>query len=156
VIVERSIDLPCPIEEAWAVLTRWERQADWMLDADAVIVRSAHRSGMGVRLDVHTRLFQIPAFVETIEVTAWEPPRSLSIAHGGPVRGGGTWSLTPIDGGTRFTWAEDVELALPLLGGVLARAYAPVMRTLMRRAQRGLRSAIIASGPVRGSADAVA
>jgi polyketide cyclase/dehydrase/lipid transport protein len=154
VIVERSIDLPCPIEEAWAVLTRWERQADWMLDADEVVVRSAHRAGVGVRLDVRTRLFQIPAFVEPMEVTAWEPPRSLSIAHGGPVRGSGTWSLAPIEGGSRFTWAEDVELAFPMLGEVLARAYRPVMGTLMGRAQRGLRSLIIASGPARGSADA--
>jgi hypothetical protein len=75
--VERSIDLPCRIEEAWTVLTRWERQADWMLDADEVVVRSTQREGVGVRLDVRTRLFQVPAFVEPMEVVAWDPPRSL-------------------------------------------------------------------------------
>jgi Polyketide cyclase / dehydrase and lipid transport len=149
VSVERSIDLPCRIEEAWTVLIRWERQADWMLDADEVIVRSDHREGVGVRLDVRTRLFQIPAFVEPMEVTAWDPPRSLSIAHGGPVRGRGIWTLTPNAVGTRFTWTEDVELAIPVLGALAAVAYAPVMRALIDRAQRGLRSLIIASGPAR-------
>jgi hypothetical protein len=150
--VERSIDLPCGPEEAWAVLTAWERQADWMLDADEVVVRSSVREGVGVRLDVRTRLFQIPAFVEPMEVVGWEPPRSLRIAHGGIVRGDGRWTLEPIDAGTRFTWSEDVALTLPVLGGVAAALYGPVMRGLMRRAQRGLRARIIASGPWQGSA----
>ena len=41
--VERSIDLPCPPVEVWDVLTEWERQADWMLDADGIVVRSEQR-----------------------------------------------------------------------------------------------------------------
>jgi hypothetical protein len=146
--VERTVDLPCGIEEAWAVLTRWERQADWMLDADEVVVRSTHREGIGVRLDVRTRLLQIPAFVEPMEVVAWEPPTSLEIAHGGAVRGRGTWHLEPLEDGTRFTWVEDVALAVPL-GDLAAACYAPVLRVLMGRAQRGLRTLIIASGPWR-------
>jgi hypothetical protein len=147
--VERTVDLPCGVEEAWAVLTRWERQADWMLDADQVVVRSTRREGIGVRLDVRTRLFQIPAFVEPMEVVAWDPPRSLEIAHGGAVRGRGTWRLEPVEGGTRFTWVEDVALAVPL-GELVAACYAPVLRLLMGRAQRGLRASIVASGPWRG------
>jgi carbon monoxide dehydrogenase subunit G len=147
--VERSIDLPCPVGEAWAVLTRWERQADWMLDADEVIVRSAHREGVGVRLDVRTRLFQVPAFVEPMEIVGWDPPRSLVIAHGGAVRGRGTWTLEPAGAGTRFTWTENVELAIPAVGALAAAVYAPVMRALMGRAQRGLRELIIATGPAR-------
>jgi hypothetical protein len=146
-IVRRTIDLPCRIEETWTVLTRWERQADWMLDADSVVVRSPHRQGVGVRLDVRTRLFQIPAFVDPMEVVGWDPPRSLTIAHGGPVRGRGVWTLDPIEGGTRFTWTEDVSLETPVVGNLAAALYAPIMRTLMGRAQHGLRSLIIASGP---------
>jgi hypothetical protein len=147
VTVERSIDLPCPPTEAWEVLTRWERQVDWMLDADEIVVRSEQRSGVGVRLDVRTRLFQIPAFTEPMEVTAWDPPRSLAIAHGGLVAGRGSWVLAPIDGCTRFTWTEDVELRVPIVGVLAAAIYAPVMRVLMGRAQAGLRRLIIASGP---------
>jgi len=149
VTVERSIVVPCPPEEAWNVLTEWERQVDWMLDADEIMVRSEQRVGVGVRLVVRTRLFQIPAFTEPMEVTAWDPPRSLAIAHGGPVRGLGTWTLAAVEGGTRFTWIEDVELRVPVVGAVAAALYAPVMRVLMGRAQRQLRRVIIASGPAR-------
>ena len=147
--IARSVPLPCAPHEAWEILTRWERQADWLADADRIVVRTAARVGVGVRLDVHTRLFQIPAFVEPMEVVAWEPPRSLEIAHGGAVRGLGTWRLEPVEGGTRFTWVEDVALAVPL-GDLLASCYAPFLRLLMGRAQRGLRTLIIASGPWGG------
>ena len=152
--VERSIDLPCGVEEAWAVLTDWERQADWMLDADAVEVTSEPREGIGVRLAVRTRLFQVPAFTETIEVVAWEPPTELVIAHGPPIRGRGTWALQDQEDGTRFTWTEEVELATSALGGIVSACYAPVLGVLLRRSLRGLRGSIIARGPVRASSAA--
>jgi carbon monoxide dehydrogenase subunit G len=147
--VEREIDLPVTPEEAWTVLTDWERQADWMLDADRVEVVSERRDGTGVRLAVRTLLFGIPAFTEPMEVTAWEPPRELGIRHGGPVRGAGRWCLEPLAGGTRFVWTEQVSLRVPLVGDLAARLYAPVMRRLMGRAMAGLRASLIARGPVR-------
>jgi carbon monoxide dehydrogenase subunit G len=136
--VARAIDLRCTPEEAWAILTDWEGQAAWMRDADRVEVRSTARTGVGVRLAVRTRLFGIPAFTEPMEVTAWEPPNALAIAHGGPVRGTGTWELAPTIGGTRFTWTEDVRLAVPLVGEAAAWCYRPVMRVLMGRGQADL------------------
>ena len=147
--VERSIDLPCGDEEAWAVLTDWERQADWMLDADAVEVTSEPREGIGVTLAVRTRLFQVPAFTDAIEVVAWEPPTTLVIAHGPPIRGRGTWALEENDGGTTFTWIEEVELAASALGRIASACYAPVLGVLLRRSLRGLRASIIARGPLR-------
>jgi len=131
------------------VLTRWERQADWMLDADRVDVRSDQRAGVGVRVDVHTRLFQVPAFTETLEVVAWEPPARLEIVHGPPVRGRGTWTLEPTLGGTRFTWVEDFELGVPIVGELAAVVYAPVVRWLIGRSQRALKALLVASGPAR-------
>jgi hypothetical protein len=148
VAIERAVVLPTTPEEAWAVLTDWERQADWMLDADRVEVVSREREGVGVRLAVRTLVFGLPAFVEPIEVTAWDPPTALGIRHGGAVRGSGSWRLAPVPGGTRFTWTEDVALAVPLVGGLAGRAYAPILRWLMGRAMAGLRASIIARGPV--------
>jgi carbon monoxide dehydrogenase subunit G len=137
--VARSIELPCDPSAAWAVLTDWEAQAAWMRDADRVTVVSAARTGVGVRLAVRTRLFQIPAFTETMEVVGWDPPRSLTIAHGGPVDGLGTWLLESLPGErTRFTWIEEVTLGLPLVGGFAAWCYRPVLRALMGRSQRDL------------------
>ena len=127
----------------------WERQADWMLDADRVEVVSKQREGVGVRLAVRTRILGLPAFAEAMEVIGWEPPQRLVLRHGGLVEGEGTWSLTPEPGGTRFDWTEDVRLRIPVVGGAAAWLYAPVLRLLMRRGARGLRGAVIASGPSR-------
>src|SRR5437764_4445931 len=79
----------------------------------------------------------------------WEPPRRLVLRHGGLVAGEGTWALTPEPDGTRFDWTEDVRLRVPVVGGAAAWLYAPVLRWLMRRGARGLRGAVIASGPSR-------
>jgi uncharacterized protein YndB with AHSA1/START domain len=147
--ITRQVVLPCPPDEAWAVLMDWERQADWMLDADSVRVVSEHREGVGVQLAVRTRLFGIPAFVEPMEVTGWDPPHELRIRHGGPVQGEGTWRLVPADDGTRFVWTEEIRLAVPVVGEPAARAYAPLMRILMGRAMAGLRAHVVASGPRR-------
>ncbi|MEX1262649.1 MAG: SRPBCC family protein [Actinomycetota bacterium] len=148
-LIERVIALPVPIEEAWTALLDWERQADWMLDADSVTVVSDEREGVGVRLAVRTRLFGIAAFTEPMEVVGWDPPRRLDIRHGSLVTGTGAWMLDPIEGGTRFTWQEDISLAVPVFGELAAIAYRPVMRMLMERAMKGLRGHLIATGPAR-------
>jgi len=149
VLVEREIVLPVPLEEAWTVLMDWERQADWMLDADSVTVVSEQREGVGVRLAVRTRILGVPAFTEPMEVATWDPPRRLDIRHGSIVTGTGTWLLDPIEGGTLFTWREDIRLAAPVVGKVAATLYRPVMRVLMGRAMHGLRAHLIATGPAR-------
>jgi len=147
--VETVIELPVLPSRAWDVLTDWERQADWMLDADRVTVRSSIREGVGVRLAVHTRIAGVPAFVEPMFVVGWDPPHRLTLRHGGAVVGTGTWRLEAIDSGTRFTWTEDIRLRVPGVGALAARAYAPVMRRLMGRAGVRLREHIIATGPGR-------
>jgi carbon monoxide dehydrogenase subunit G len=146
--VSRSIDLPCGRQEAWDLLSDWEVQARWMLDADEVRVVGSQRTGVGVRLVVRTRIAQIPAFTEPMEVTGWDPPRSLVIQHGGPVSGVGTWLLEPAGpGATRFTWTEQVRLDVPIIGEIAARWYRPIMERLISRALGGVRRAVIDRGP---------
>ncbi|MGH2539589.1 MAG: SRPBCC family protein [Actinomycetota bacterium] len=148
-LVERDIVLPVPIEEAWTALIDWERQADWMLDADGVTVVSDEREGVGVRLAVRTRVVGFAAFTEPMEVVAWDPPRRIDIRHGSLVTGTGTWTLEPVQGGTRFTWREEVRLAVPVVGELAAAAYRPVLVRSMGSSMRGLRRHLIASGPAR-------
>ncbi len=131
------------------MLMDWERQADWMLDADRVEVISSRREGVGVRLSIRTRIMGIGAFDEPMEVTRWDPPQRLEIRHGSVVVGLGVWRLERVEGGTRFTWSEDVRLRVPLLGELAAWCYRPLMWVLMGRAQSSLRRHIIAIGPVR-------
>lgn len=138
--------LPVPIERAWEVLTAWEDQPRWMRDADAVRVLGSRREGVGTQVAVRTRVLGVPLFTERLEVTIWEPPRRLVIAHRSVVRGVGTWRLQPIEGGTWFTWTEELRLPIPGLGELILRAYRPVLRRLMRRGLAALRASL-AVGP---------
>lgn len=131
-----SVDgiLPADGAAAWGHLARWERQAAWMADADEVRVLGRAREGVGVRIAVHTRVLNVPAFTEVLEVVRWEPPRLLQIAHTGFVRGAGEWRLDPVGPErTRFTWTENLRLPVPVVGEIALRVYARFMRRLMRR-----------------------
>jgi polyketide cyclase/dehydrase/lipid transport protein len=131
--------LPADAGTAWARLVRWERQVTWMADADEVRVLGTAREGVGSRVAVRTRVLGVPLFTEVLEVVRWDPPRLLQMAHTGFVRGAGTWRLDPADGGsTRFTWTEELRLAVPVVGEAALRVYAVFMRRLMRRSIEAL------------------
>ncbi len=98
--VASEVVLPVPVERAWGLLMRWEDQPRWMKDADSVRVLGEQREGVGTTIDVTTRVLNVPLFTERLEVTIWEPPRRLVMAHLSFVAGVGTWRLQPVEGGT--------------------------------------------------------
>lgn len=133
--VSESKRLNCTIEDAWRELTDWESQAEWMADADSVSVEGA-RAGVGATVRVRTRLYNVPAFTERLEVTTWDPPRRLDIAHRSIVKGVGVWKLEPDGDGVVFTWTEDVTL--PVVGDLVAGIYRPFLRKMMRASLEAL------------------
>lgn len=137
--VSSEIVLPVPLERVWELLLRWEEQPRWMRDADSVRVIGSQRDGVGTTIAVRTRVLNVPLFTERLEVTIWEPPRRLVMAHRSFVRGVGTWRLQPVEGGTWFSWVEDLRLPVPILGELALRVYRPFMRRLMREALAALR-----------------
>lgn len=138
--VSAAVTLGVPGTRAWELLTRWEDQARWMKDADSVRVITTQREGVGTRIAVKTRVLNVPLFTEQLEVTVWDPPRQLVMAHRSFVRGVGTWAFDPVDGATRFMWTEDLSLPIPLLGELALLVYRPFMRHLMRGALANLQA----------------
>ena len=130
-IVSATRMLPAPPDQVWARLVRWEEQPRWMVDAAAVRVLSPRREGPGVRLAVRTRILGVPLLTDVLEVVVWDPPRRLRIAHTGIVRGRGEWRLDDMGERTRFTWAEQLTVPVPVIGELMSRVYRPVMRRMM-------------------------
>jgi carbon monoxide dehydrogenase subunit G len=135
--VRRVID--APPESVWAVLEDIEGQAAWMPDV-AWIRGIGQPAGLGARFRVRTRVLGVPATTDEIEVTAWEAPHRMAVAHRGFVRGRGEWRLRPsIDGRrTLFEWDEELTMPPPVLGELALRAYGPVQRAMLRRSIRNL------------------
>jgi len=130
--VSARTDLPVTAEEAWRRVLAWEDQIAWIEDAVSVRVLTSHRGGVGVIVAVRTRVLGVPLITDRLEVTVWDPPRRLVMAHRGLVRGVGEWLFQPVGGGTRFTWTEDLALPVPILGVLLLLMYRPFMHRLMR------------------------
>jgi Polyketide cyclase / dehydrase and lipid transport len=124
--------------EAWRRLLAWEDQITWIEDAVSVRVLTSHRRGVGVIVAVRTRVLGVPMLTDRLEVTLWDPPRRLVMAHRSLVRGVGEWLLQPVGGGTRFTWTEELALPVPIIGELLLLSYRPFMHRLLRRSLSNL------------------
>jgi len=143
--VEASRDISALPERVWASIERWEEQSRWIRDAVWVRVLTPERAGLGVRVKVLNRVLLVPLFTEQLEVTGWDPPRRLVMAHRSFVRGTGIWSLESEDGGTRFTWTEELSLPIPLLGELALIVYRPFLRRLMRGSLANLQRLVVST-----------
>jgi uncharacterized protein YndB with AHSA1/START domain len=142
-VIEVADTMPGPPEVVWALITDWEHQDDWMLEASGFEVTSPHREGVGVEARATVRIAGIRTR-DSVRVSMWEPPRMLVIDHLGWVKGSGEIQMAPIREGTRMRWRETLfaPKALGPLGRFGLRIAAPLMRRLFRRDLRVLQSLV--------------
>lgn len=115
----------------------WDRLADiadhvsWMADAAAIRFVGDRRQGVGTAFDCETRVGPLRT-VDRMEVTEWEPGRSLGVRHRGLVTGTGRFTLRASSDGrrTELTWDEDLRFPWRLGGPVTATLARPVLRRL--------------------------
>ena len=128
--VERTAAAPRAV--VWDVLTHWERQPEWMLDAKSVEVVTPHREGVGVTIHCPTLLMGVTVN-DIMRVTTWEQERELAVIHLGKViTGHGAFVLSDLpDGGTRIHWWEEVDPPLGAFGEWGATTFVlPIIRRI--------------------------
>jgi hypothetical protein len=135
VVVCTTADLPGRPDVVWRLLTDWERQSDWMLEASNIVVVSPHREGVDVEAEATVRIGGISTR-DRIRVDVWEPERHLGIVHLGWVGGRGDLRLTAVDGRTHLDWREELRPPLGPLGALGIRLFSPLLaRTFARDAR---------------------
>ena len=114
--VELSVDIQVPAQRVWDAITDWESQDKWMLGTHVVRIPGTG-PGVGEQIHAFTGLGKL-GFLDTMEVTRWEPPHRCDVIHTGRVvRGTGTFRVEAIgDIASRFIWEEDLDLPLGVLG----------------------------------------
>ncbi len=128
--------IAAPPQAVWDVIADLEHQAAWMVDVRKLEIVTEQKQGAGAILHVTSELFGQPLVKDVMEITAWEPPRRMDVAHRGQFAGSGQFLLDPVENGTIFTWIEDVR---PPLGPLGELAFAAVVRPhLMRVFARSL------------------
>jgi hypothetical protein len=131
--VEQRVRAPRAV--VWDVLTRWELQPDWMLDAKAVHVLTPRREGVGVTLRCPTNLLGVTV-QDVMRVTGWREPAYLEVTHlGSVITGYGAFELeSDGDDATHLRWWEEVDPPLGRLGEWGASTLAlPVLRRVFSR-----------------------
>jgi len=134
--VEERVAVAAPVEVAWAALTDWAGQSGWMVLTAVTVEPGGHR--VGERLDAFTRIGGV-GFHDPLEVTRWDPPRRVEVAHlGRVVRGTGIFEARPAPGGAWLVWVEDLELPLGWPGGLGFAVVRPAFQLMLRRSLRRL------------------
>jgi hypothetical protein len=136
--VEEDIVIARPPEDVFAFVTAPENDHLWSSTAVERRVETNEPIQVGSRINAVDKF--LGRRIESVfEVTEHEPHRRSAIRFvSGPIRAEGSYTLEPVDGGTRFRWTLD---APPGLGGLyLGRMTDPLVTWIFRRRlQRDLR-----------------
>lgn len=133
-MVEVSATLPGPPGVVWKLITDWERQGDWMLEASDFVVTSTEREGVGVEAEASIRIAGITTR-DRVRVIGWEPEHRLAIQHLGWVSGVGEIFLTPLgDSRTFLFWREELRNPqLGVIGSIGLTMFKPLMKRIFQR-----------------------
>ncbi len=133
--LEVAREAHAPRDRVWTVLTTWERQPEWMLDAKAVYVLTPQRSGVGVTIRCPTNLLGVTV-QDVMRVTRFDAPRELAVVHlGRIITGSGAFVLDDLGPDrTRITWWERIDPPFGVLGERVATTVVlPILRRVFGR-----------------------
>jgi len=131
VAIEVSVHISAPIEQVWSRLSDLSSHSQWMAEAESIEFVSDRQEGLGTVMRVMTKVGPLRT-ADILEVTEWTAPTSIGIVHRGVVRGSGRFELSPLAGGTRFTWSEVFSLPWSLGGSLGELVAKPVLRAIWR------------------------
>ncbi|MEV6860218.1 SRPBCC family protein [Streptosporangium subroseum] len=132
-----SMDAHARPERVFSVLTDWSRHDEWMLLTRAHVAAGDGRSA-GSRLAAFTGVGPV-GFTDTMEITEWDPPRTVKVRHTGRlVRGTGTFRVLPREGGSTIVWEEDLDLPFGPIGRLGRPLVGPLSAPLLRLSLRRL------------------
>ena len=111
----------------WDALADIASHVEWMADARAIRFTSSRTQGVGTTFDCDTKVGPL-RLRDRMEVTSWEPERSMTVRHVGLVTGEGRFTLSPRRRGTQLAWDETLQFPW----WIPARLAAPVLRLIWR------------------------
>jgi uncharacterized protein YndB with AHSA1/START domain len=138
--------IDAPIDAVWAALSDIPGHVRWMDDAVSLTFTSAQRTGVGTAYDCKTKIGPFRT-TDRMEITEWEPGRTIGVRHVGLVTGEGRLSIKRVRGGrTQVRWDERLHFPRKLGGPVTATAARPVLRRVWAKNLRNLEELLTADG----------
>lgn len=131
----------------WAAVEDIGSHVEWMGDAEAIRFTSASTSGVGTTFDCETRVGPL-RLTDRMEITRWEPGRTMGVRHVGLVAGEGAFTLSPAGrrfrrrSATRFEWSERLVFPWWMGGPVGGIVGGRVMRAIWKQNLRRLKARV--------------
>jgi uncharacterized protein YndB with AHSA1/START domain len=116
-------------DDVWAAIEDIGSHVDWMADAEAIRFTTDQTAGVGTTFECDTKVGPF-SLTDHMEITEWEPARTMGVRHTGLVTGEVRFTLSPEGSATRFAWAEGLRLPWWMGGPVGGAAGAPVLRRI--------------------------
>jgi uncharacterized protein YndB with AHSA1/START domain len=119
--VQKTIDIAAPPEKIWPFFVEPNRVLQWYSTFRKFEYSGDSRSGVGTPLYIEEQAMG-PVMKMNFEISQWNENEKLALHM---VSGTGVkaydqqWSLEPTAAGSRFTFAEQVELPYGVLGKLL-------------------------------------
>ena len=150
-----TVPVRAAVEQTWAGATDWDRQGEWML---GTTVRATVQQGQGVGggIEAFTGLGRI-GFLDTMEITSWDPPYRCEVLHTGRVvRGTGVFEVVDRGRGvSEFVWKEQLDLPFGVVGSLgwwlLRPAFAAGVQASLRAFARWVETERANPGPSAGA-----
>lgn len=113
--LELEVIVDAPAQLVWDEITDWPAQSKWMLGTKV----SGTGNAVGGKIEAFTGFGPL-GFLDTMEITKWDPPRRCDVLHTGRVvKGTGSFQVEVINPTiSKFIWIEDLDLPLGLVGKI--------------------------------------
>jgi hypothetical protein len=132
-----SRTVPADVGVVWDALADLGAHIEWMADARAIRFTSPTTEGIGTTFDCDTKVGPFRLH-DRMEVTEWEPERSMAVRHVGLVTGEGRFTLHPVPAGTDLRWEERLRFPWWIPGWPAAAVLKRIWRGNLRRFERTL------------------
>src|SRR3990172_5637720 len=116
--IESSIDIAAPIDEVFAFASDWKHWEDWFEGVSDFRPTTAVEQGSGARYKYKARIMGISVRVETeihefVQNAGWRGVATKGMPHKT------YWKFESMGNSTKFTYALEYKLPLPLIGFLL-------------------------------------
>jgi hypothetical protein len=118
VYLSKSIIIQTPQATVFAAITNWDNQSGWMIGTK-VHATTLDGRAIGGQLEARTTIGRV-GFLDTMTITAWQPPDRCSVTHtGSVVRGSGDFIVRKLaPNASEFVWAEQIDLPFGPIGKI--------------------------------------
>ena len=129
--VEASVDVALPADAVWRRLSDLSSHSEWMSDALGIRFETPQRRGVGVRMEVPTRVGPLRV-IDRMEVDEWVDGRRIGVQHVGRVSGWGRFDLADNHALTTLTLLEQLRFPWYMGGAATELLARPVLRRIFQ------------------------